>query len=79
MHHWKWSEEAQFPPLTYVLQAPVWSWEEYDTLREKLKLAVPTPKVLDSENSGYLTIESSSRAVEEGGGPSSSDRYEMFV
>ncbi len=73
LHHWKWSEGGEFPPLSNVLAAPIWAWEDYNNLRAKLKTPVPNPKVLESETAGYLTIDAAHRAVSDPA-PSVSER-----
>jgi hypothetical protein len=39
---WKWKETDQWPPLTAVLQTPVFKLEQYEPLRARLRQPAPT-------------------------------------
>ena len=74
LHNWKWSETSPFPPISNVLASPVWASDEYSTLRERLKKAVPCPSIVEGNADGYVTIDASTGGVAEEQA-SDKDRY----
>ena len=74
LHNWKWSETSPFPPISNVLASPVWASDEYSTLRERLKKAVPCPSIVEGNADGYVTIDVSTGGVAEDQA-SDKDRY----
>ena len=57
-----------------MLASPVWASDEYSTLRERLKKAVPCPSIVEGNADGYVTIDASTGGVAEDQA-SDKDRY----
>jgi hypothetical protein len=77
IHHYKFLERNPYPPVSYVMHSPIWSWPEYTALREKLLQPIPAPMVLEGDASGMVTIDAAARTLEEG--VQTGDRYESFI
>lgn len=60
---WRWSETSTWPPLHTVLKTPLWCDPKYDTIRERLKVAAPTPSLTVGGEFITVNVRAAARAT----------------
>ena len=72
IHHWRWTAEAPWPPIAYVLDSDLWKSPLYATLRAKLLTQVPVPTMTTTET--FVTV-----SAIPGDTDTSNDRYDYVL